>query len=233
MEQENNANSFENNEQPIIEKVEENQPIEEKKSKSCPFRPSTVMNAFFFLAIVGLYLLYFFGGKHVSDGKSGNITGSLKIAYFNTDSVFQSYLLVNDLRNELKTEKEKLESNFNSRQAAFEQKVKNYQANVQSNAINAVQAQNGEKQLMKEREEIMQMNEQYTQQLSAKEMEINKVITESIIEYSQKYNKTYGADYILGYTKGGPIIVVNEKMDITKDIIEGLNKEYNENKAKK
>jgi outer membrane protein len=224
MEQENNMQINDLDiKQPVIEQ-------EEKKSRSCPLRPSTFINVFFFVAIAVLYFLHFYSKNGVSE-KSAS-TGNLKIAFFNTDSVFQNYLLVDVLREELKAEKGKLEGTFTSKQAAFDQKVKNYQINMQNNSVNAVQAQNAERQLMKEREEIMAMNEQFTQQLAAKEMEINRVITEAIVSYSQKFNEKYGADYILGYTKGGPIIVTNAKMDVTKEILEGLNKEYKEKPTK-
>lgn len=232
MEQENNINSFENYEGIKTENTNNCEVTSDSKGKRCPLKPSTFINLFFLLAIGGLYALYFIGHPKV-EKTATSLPGNLKIAYFNTDSVFQNYLMVNELRDALKLEKEKLEGVFNTKQSAFEQKVKNYQTNLQNNSINAVQAQNAEKQLMKEREEIMLINEQYTQQLATKEIDMNKTITEAILAYSQKFNKTYGADYILGYTKGGPIIVVNEKMDLTKEIIEGLNKEYNENKAKK
>ena len=204
----------------------------ESKHKSCPIPPSLLINVILFIAVAILYFLHFSdqskGGANASAAGAGN----LKVAFFNTDSVFQNYELVNQLREEMKKEKESLEGTFNAKQAAFEQKVKNYQTNLKNNVITAVQAQNAEAQLMKEREDIMKMNEEYTQQLVAKEADINKKITEDIIGYANKYNEKYGADYILGYTKGGPVIFANPKMDVTKEITEGLNKAYKENKGK-
>ncbi len=214
------------------EENKELEPIIEKKTRTCPLRPSMLFNIVLLVAVGVLYFLHFYTGKSVTgDVSQGNNTGA-KIAFFDTDSVFQNYNSVDELREDLKKEKEKLEGSFNAKQASFEQKVKNYQNNVKSNIINATQAQNAENQLMKEREDIMKMNEEYTQQLMVKESEINKKITEDIIAYANKFNVSYGADYILGYTKGGPIIVVNKKMDVTKEIIEGLNKEHKTNKAK-
>ncbi len=204
----------------------------EPKHKSCPIRPSVLINVILFVAVAVLYFLHFSNLSKGGAGASAVGTGNLKIAFFNTDSVFQNYELVNQLREEMKKEKESLEGTFNAKQAAFEQKVRNYQANLKNNVITAVQAQNAEAQLMKEREDIMKMNEEYTQQLVAKEADINKRITEDIIGYANKYNEKYGADYILGYTKGGPVIFANPKMDVTKEITEGLNKAYKENKGK-
>jgi outer membrane protein len=238
MELENNELSNHIEETPIAEVnndlgMDPVNPVSEKESKPrcCPIRPSTTLNIILIIAVGVLYFLHFYNPS--KGGASASMSnGNLKVAFFNTDTVFQNYELVNQLRDELKKEKESLEGTFNSKQAAFEQKVKNYQTNLKNNVINQVQAQNAEAQLMKEREDIMKMNEQFTQQLVAKEADINKKITEDIIIYANKYNEKYGADYILGYTKGGPIIVTNPKMDVTKDITEGLNKAYKENKGK-
>lgn len=240
MEFENN-DSLNNNEQLPIEEV--NQASEKgnsscstdhgAKQKCCPMRPSVAINVILFIAVGVLYFLHFYAPSNRSKENGSSATnGNTKIAYFNTDSVFQNYELVNSLREDLKKEKEKLEGTFNARQASFEQKVRNYQTNSKNNTITPIQAQNAESQLMKEREEIMKMNEEYTQQLVAKESEINKKILEDIIGYANKYNEKFGADYIFGYTHGGPMIVANPKMDLTKEITEGLNKAYKENKTK-
>lgn len=238
MELENNELSNQMEETPIAEINHDLEndpvtPVSEKESnpKCCPIRPSTTLNIILIIAVGVLYFLHFYNpSKGGATASMGN--GTLKVAFFNTDSVFQNYELVNQLREEMKKEKESLEGTFNAKQAAFEQKVRNYQTNLKNNVITPIQAQNAEAQLMKEREDIMKMNEEFTQQLVAKEADINKKITEDIINYATKYNEKYGADYILGYTKGGPIIVTNPKMDVTKDITEGLNKAYKENKGK-
>jgi outer membrane protein len=239
MELENNELSNQMEETPIVDvnhdlEKDPINPVLEKEStpKRCPIRPSTALNLLLLIAVAVLYFLHFY---HPSTGAGANATagnGTLKVAFFNTDSVFQYYELVTQLRDELKKEKESLEGTFNAKQAAFEQKVKNYQTNLNNNVITPLQAKNAEAQLMKEREDIMKMNEEFTQQLVAKEADINKRITEDIINYANKYNEKYGADYILGYTKGGPIIVTNPKLDVTKEITEGLNKAYKENKGK-
>lgn len=168
----------------------------------------------FFVVFVSTLQLASFGQSH------------LKVAYFDTDTVFQKYLLVDELREGLKKSKDSLEGIFNVRQAAFEEKVKYYKNNLINNIISPTQAQDEEIQLMNERDEIMKMNEEYTQYLVLKESGIQALITNNIIDYTKVFNKKFGADYILGYTRGGPIIVVNEKWDVTERIVEGLNKEY-------
>ena len=204
---------------------------DEELSKSCDNKNNKCLKnidlfykIFVVLAILILFVLHFFNKKENKlIGENGSV---LKIAYINTDSIFNNYLMVKDLKEELKTEKDKLEAEVMTKQKAFDQKLKNYQSNMQSNSINAVQAQNAEKNLMNERNEILSISEKYSQDLAFKELQITKQITDSIVNYTKRFNSTFQADYILGYTYGAGIIVANEKFDISKRILEGLNKEY-------
>lgn len=234
MEQDNNSGVTDNNENLFSEEKIVVEPTKTKEgTKQCPLRPSTILNVVLFLAIAVLYVLHFYTPKSDTSQKSALTGTSSKIAFFNTDSVFQNYELVTVLRDELKRERERLEGALNGKQAAFQKKVNNYQINIKNNSVTPVQAQNAEAQLMKERDEIMKLNDEYTQQFALKEAEIQRKITDDIIGYANKFNEKYGADYILGYAKGGPVIVANPKMDVTKEITEGLNDSYRQNKDTK
>jgi outer membrane protein len=157
----------------------------------------------------------------ISTGESG-----MSVAFLNTDSVFENYKLVVELKDELKGKKERMESEVMSKQQSFQTKLTNYQSNVQNNRITFEQAQNAEKKLMQERDEIVALGERYSNDIMAMEFQMQQQITDSVINFANRFNKSYNADYILGYTKGGGILVANEKYDVTKDIINGLNEEY-------
>ncbi len=220
-ENENNLdNKFENNN----EKVSNDDTKSSCNKNNFCKRIDLLYKTIIFIAIVVLFILHFSNSKDSQDITSNN--NIIKLAYINTDTVFNNYSMVSDLKDELKAEKDKLENEVMSRQKSFDQKVKNYQANLQSNSINQVQSQNAEKSLMNERNEIMMLSEKYTQELAYKEMQITKRITDSIVNFTKRFNEKYQADYILGYTYGAGIIVANEKYDISLKILEGLNKEY-------
>ena len=182
-------------------------------------------NIVLFIVLIG-FIINPFGNKTnekatISTGGSG-----MSVAFLNTDSVFENYKLVVELKDELKGKKERMESEVMSKQQSFQTKLTNYQSNVQNNRITFEQAQNAEKKLMQERDEIVALGERYSNDIMAMEFQMQQQITDSVINFANRFNKSYNADYILGYTKGGGILVANEKYDITKDIIKGLNEEY-------
>lgn len=205
-----------------------------KCSKSAIF---TKINFFGNIVILIVLVVLFFShhGKQNESSQNnfpmGNSTS--KIAFLNTDTVFSNYLMVKDLQDELNTKKTKLENEVMAMQKAFQTKLTNYQSNVQNNRITYDQAQAAEKKLMKERDDIVALGERYSNDIAALEFQIHQQITDSIINFTNRYNKTYQADYILGYTKGGGILVANPKFEITMDILKGLNEEYEKSKNSK
>jgi outer membrane protein len=57
-------------------------------------------------------------------------------------------------------------------------------------------------------------------------------VHKNVVNYIKEYNKTSQYHYVMMYTDnpGGFLIVANDSLDITNDIVEGLNAQY---KAKK
>lgn len=186
-------------------------------------------NIILFIVLITMFILH-----PSKSGDTGNATfpsnGNMKIAFLNTDSVFSNYLMVKDLQEELNGKKSKLENEVMAKQQSFQTKLTNYQSNVQNNRITYDQAQAAEKKLMQERDDIVALGERYSNDIAALEFQIHQQITDSIINYTSRYNKTYNADYILGYTKGGGILVANPKYDVTVDVMKGLNEEYEKSK---
>ena len=63
----------------------------------------------------------------------------------------------------------------------------------------------------------------------------NEEVRKTVIDYVKEYNKNGEYNYILTYTAGpgGVVILANDSLDITNEIITGLNAQYKANKDKK
>ena len=53
-------------------------------------------------------------------------------------------------------------------------------------------------------------------------------------DYIKEYNKSGNYNYVLAYSEGplSPVLLANESLDITKDILEGINAQYRAKKKK-
>ena len=75
-------------------------------------------------------------------------------------------------------------------------------------------------------QEIMQLEQTLSQKLASQEQKETKEYVEKTDVYMQAIGKELGYDYVLSYRVGGPMLFANPKFDITKQVIELLNKEY-------
>lgn len=186
------------------------------------------------ILLITLAIVYFSSHKkETNDLAIKKVNGNLTIAFINSDSIMTHYDLVKNVRALLENKKNKLEADILSKQNVFQEKVNNYQDNLKRNAITAQQAQQAEKKLMEERQAILELSDQYTQELAQEELAMNVQIQDSIIHFLKRFNKKYGFDYVLGYSHGGGILLANDTLDITSEVLNEINKEYNSYLTKK
>ena len=65
------------------------------------------------------------------------------------------------------------------------------------------------------------------QELSADESNLYSDVYDKVQKYLKSYAEENNIDLILSYTRGGAVWYGKDALDVTKAVIEGLNKEYN------
>ena len=79
-------------------------------------------------------------------------------------------------------------------------------------------------------QEIMQVEQQLSGQVSRQELELTQGYIEKTSGYMQEIGKTLGYDYVMSYRLGGAMLYANEQHDITTQIINLLNERYESSK---
>jgi outer membrane protein len=69
----------------------------------------------------------------------------------------------------------------------------------------------------------MMLREQMAGQLMDQESQLNKQIYDSIYSFLQKYTQGKNVQYIMGYSPGGSVLYANDSLDITTQVVNGLN----------
>lgn len=189
----------------------------------------TIVNA---ALLVGLAVLYFIVLKpSASDNPNFALmqkasSGSVTVAYVNSDSILTHYEMVKLMRTELETKTANLETELKKKQAAFEKDAAYFQDQVSKKTISEASAQEIYSQLMAEQQKLYDLREQYSSEISKQEYELNLLLLDSLNNFLKRYNKKMNFDYILSYNKGGNILTANDSLDITNDVIKLLNEEY-------
>jgi len=86
-------------------------------------------------------------------------------------------------------------------------------------------------ELMKMQEEIQQLEQKAGRELAEKTESLNNKLYSNISKFLNKYSQEINCNYILGYAPGSPMVLyVNDSLDITSEVLIGLNKDYHSKK---
>lgn len=195
-----------------------------------------VINLILVASVAVLFYLYFSGGKILKDdlqeptiildsASFSAVDTVLKAtAYINTDTLFEKYLLVKDMRDDLAAEKLKLENSYNTELKKLEKEV--YEFQEKAPYMTQQEGESRQLELAEKEQKLMKLERDLTARLSELEFEKNKLIQKSVAEHLEKINKGKNYAYIFGYNGMGNVLYANPQFDITEEVISGLNEEY-------
>lgn len=214
---------------------ETKQPVNENVPARSKIANGTIINVVLFLGLIVLYVFNFWppAGNDPKTPVKEELNelsqiiddGSFNIAYVDSDSLMARYALAARLREELETEQRRLENDLQRKQLSFQEDVESFQRQIQLGMITAENGQVKEQELMQRQQDLIQLNDNYTNQLMMRELEMNQELYGKITDILERYNQEMNYDYILGFTPGGGILYANKKHNITEEIVSRLNSE--------
>ena len=198
-----------------------------EKKKCC----HGVFTILLFVAVAVLYVLHFTG---IGSSKGSASTtaavikgdGTLRIAYVNSDTLLAKYDYAKDLEQGLIDYKNSQESHYSTQMAQFQ---KDYQDFLQNgDKLSLTQQQAKENELKQRAERLSTLEAELTIRIQNKQIDENTKLLNAIFGFIKEYNESHQQyDIILRSTfNDSPTLYVNEAMDITQEIIDGLNAEY-------
>ena len=195
---------------------------------------SVILNIIMFIGLILLYVLFFTTKKTEIIKttpvyqKTGN--KAMSLVYVNIDSLNAKYEFVKVLKNDLESTGKKLQSEILSEQNAFEKEAADFQKQVADNAIPEAKAKMIYEALMEKQQALGEKKDRYTQEVANKELDMNMRLLDTVTSFLKRYNHKFNYDYILGMKTAGEILIANDTLDITKDVLNTLNTEYSARK---
>ncbi len=204
-----------------------------------------IINVVLFIAVAVLYYLHF--TTCTSSCGAGGESDSLalvrpvvlspkeikesKIVYINSDVLNEKYNFVKDLTSAAQTKQQRLQNTYETKAQKFQQDYTELQEKASQGLLSENQANTAQADLIKRKEELDKMESQL-QGMMEEIQKSNEEVRKNVVDYIKEYNKTGQYHYVLTYTNnpGGFLILANDSLDITNEIVDGLNAQY---KAKK
>lgn len=198
---------------------------------------NTLLNVITLVGLIVLYVL-FFTNKTATDtpGMDSSAIEKLdenipNIAYVNSDSIIENYTLYKEMQEELEKKQEEMQSQLQWKRSQFEKDARAFYEKLNSGGFLTRQSAEEEQQKLAKREqEIMEMSQKLSNDLANMEIEWHSKILDTITSFLKRYNTRKNYDYILGYSKGGGILLANDSLDLTDEVLKKLNMQYEKSK---
>ncbi|HJW18558.1 MAG TPA: OmpH family outer membrane protein [Flavisolibacter sp.] len=159
--------------------------------------------------------------------KGDSAKGDFRIAYFELDSITNSFSMVKDIKNDLNREEEKMNGEMNQWQKRYNDKLQQYQSQAQQ--MNQVQSENANRDMLQMQETIRNKKQELDQKYQNLYMQKMQDVKIKIENFLKEYNKSKGYSYIFAYEPG--FIYYRDTMfNITADLVKGLNEQYSKKK---
>ncbi len=180
------------------------------------------------VALLGVVLLFINKMSGDTENVSDNETTTVnKIAYVNMDTLVGAYNYYNDLQTAFYVKQNEKGAELDSRYRALQRKAYDISNQVKNQMMTPTKAQKMQQGLAEEEQRILQDKQTYELELAEESQNISLEILDSIKNYVELYNKYKNYNLILtNDTLGKTVIYAEKNMDITNDIIKGLNKRY-------
>ena len=157
------------------------------------------------------------------------------IVYFNLDRVLEEYDMANDLRSVVETKVGSIQQEINRRGSKLEKDVKSFQDKIDKGLLTRSVAEVQGQKLQEQQNNFQQYAAQKQQEMAEEQQVMLNQIADAIKTFLDDFNAEKKYAMIIstqGAVLPAPVATADPELDITDDILEGLNAAYVKTKAK-
>jgi outer membrane protein len=188
---------------------------------------SLILNGILLLAVAHLYYLTL---KKPAAAAAPTTTvaalptaGGARIAYVNADTLDAKYDWLKQQKAAIAQRIQSGQSSMASKQSALESAFAALQEKAQTGKYAQAELQKEAEGLDQRRQKLAEEASKLERSLMEEQKKANNELYANLEEKLKKIRSQIGYDYILSYTRGGEILLANDSLDITKQVLGLLN----------
>ena len=151
------------------------------------------------------------------------------IVYFSMDKVTEGYDMANDLTSVFETKASGIQAEIDRRGKKLEKDVADFQNKVDKGLLTSSVAQVQYQKLQQQQQEYQQYAMRKQQEMAEEQQVLMNQVANAIAEFVAEYNATHQYAMILataGNIISTPVVNADPRLDITEDLLKGLNAAY-------
>lgn len=196
-------------------------------------RCGMIANAVILIGLIVLYVLFFINKSKQNNAYNVapvSIKSNMSIAYINTDTIMDKYDFAKDMKKELDDYQSKMENDYKAKVTSFQNEYESYLKNGAS--LKLSEQKKKEEELTNKKNQLMSLKEDMSNQLLKKQQAVNTRLLDTVFAFIHRFNEKPKYTYILKKSAEHGILLANDSLEITKDVLKGLNMEYQKSIAK-
>ena len=176
------------------------------------------------------------GGKQAEPATEEAATEAAQkgdIVYVDLDRILMEYDMANDLRSVVETKVQNIQAEVNRRGQKLEKEVAAYQEKIQKGLMTRSVAEVQGQKLQQQEIDFNNYAAQKQQEINEEQVVMMNQLGDAIQTFINKFNEEKQYAMILTNSGGAPVITADPALDITDDVLAGLNEEYIKTKNQK
>ena len=162
----------------------------------------------------------------MDDQPAATSSEGLKIAYVEVDSLMTQYTFAKDYSVTLQKKSNNARNTLNQKGNALQAAAANFQQKLTNNGFQSrEQAASQQAAIERQQRDLQELQARLENELASETAKFNEALRDSLQNFLKVYNKDKKFDLILAKS-GDNILIGNKKLDVTQDVINGLNKRY-------
>ena len=153
--------------------------------------------------------------------------------YIQLDRILQEYDMANDLRAVVETKVQNIQAEVDRRGKKLEKEVNEFQEKLNKGLMTRSVAEVQSQKLQQQEAEFNNFANQKNNEILEEQTVMMNQLADAIKTYLDKYNEEKQYAMILTNQGGAPVITGSASLDITEEVLAGLNEEYVRNKSRK
>ena len=189
------------------------------------------------VAIAVLFFLHF-KGNPVSNSKAGIVEDDSlalptagRIAYFEMDSIESQYQYIKEVQAQLKSKEQSMAGELQGMRNSYLGRIQQLQQKAPG--MSQQEGESAQAEIDQMQRNMQQKEATLTQSLQEQQFKLMQAINKKIEDYMAEYNKDKGFTYIISRQAGDFIYFRDTTLNITADVVKGLNEQYSREKAAK
>lgn len=187
---------------------------------------SLILNGILLLAVVHLYYLNFKKNTPASApivAPASVQGGGVKIAYINADTLDARYEWLKEQRKGLESRMESVQNSMRAKQEALQNDFMAIQEKAQSGTVPRAELEKQAEVLENRRQKLADEAGKLERQMGEEHKKALNDMYAKLESKLKELQSQIGYDYILSYSRGGQILLANDSLEITNQVLQLLN----------